>query len=612
MVKTLMRSGILVLVSLAAYAGDKAVEWRWYAADAGASHYSPLAQITPANAARLRIAWTYHSGDAGTGARTTNECTPIVVDGVLYATTPALKVVALDPASGREIWKFDPFAGSEERNRGVSRGIAYWTDGKEKRLLFGAGKRLFAIDARTGKPIAGFGESGSIDLTRDLDRDPPGSFNSLTTPGVIYRNLIIVGGSVGEGPRPSAPGHVRAYDVRTGKRAWIFHTIPHPGETGHETWEGDAWKTAGGANAWGGMSVDEKRGMVFMALGSPAFDFYGGQRLGQNLFGDSVVALDAATGKRLWHYQIVHHDLWDYDMPCMPNLVSVRHNGRIVDAVAQVTKTGRIFLFDRVSGKPLFPIEERPVPPSDMAGEKASATQPIPVKPPAFTRQGFSESDITDLSPESHAYVLEKFRAARGGLFMPPSRQGTVMLPGFHGGALWGGAAFDPKKRWLFVASNNIPWIHHMLDARKGATYPFDFAGYTRFEDQNGYPAVKPPWGQLSAIDLNTGEIVWQAPVGEYAELKRRGLPPTGTELIGGTTATGGGLVFIGASKDEKFRAFDQATGKVVWETTLEAGGYATPATYEANGRQYVVIAAGGGGKQRTKSGDAIVAFALP
>jgi quinoprotein glucose dehydrogenase len=583
-----------------------AAEWKYYAADPGGTRFSPLKQIDRTNVRNLRVAWTYRSGDARERPRTTNECTPIVVNGVMYVMSPQLKLIALDPATGKERWRFDPYEGSGTSARGVSRGVAWWSDGKLERILFGAGTKLHSVDARSGKPVLDFGDNGTVDLTQGLDREPPGAVNGISTPGIVYKDLIIVGGSVGEGPRPAAPGHVRAYNIRTGRRAWIFHTIPHPGEFGHETWEGDAWKTAGGANNWGGMSLDEKRGIVYVSTGSPAFDFYGGQRVGQNLFGNSVVALDAATGRRIWHFQTVRHDLWDYDIPTLPLLV--RAAGR--DAVAQPTKTGHLWVLDRQSGEPVFGAVERPAPASDIPGERASPAQVFPAKPPAFAAQRF---EPTNISESSRSYVLDQLKKARAGdIYLPPSFEGTVIMPGFHGGALWGGASYNPSTGRLFVNANNVPWITTIVKARAGSSYPYDHSGYKRFEDDKGYPASKPPWGTLNAIDLNKGDLAWQVTLGEYRELTAAGVPQTGTELMGGSIATAGGLVFIGATKDEKFRAFDQETGKVLWETMLEAGGYATPATYEVNGKQYVVIAAGGGGKLNTKAGDAFVAFALP
>jgi quinoprotein glucose dehydrogenase len=584
-------------------------EWRYYAGDPGGTRYSRLRQIDRGNVSKLRVAWTYHSGDKGDRGRTTIECTPIVVDGVMYITSPMLKAIALDAATGKEKWVFNPFAGTPDRPRGVNRGVTYWQDSKnpnDKRILHTAGTRLYALDAVTGKPIDSFGDKGSVELKAELDRQTIGSFNGVSSPGVIFNDRIILGSAVGEGPGPSAPGHVRAYDVRTGKRVWIFHTIPHPGEFGSDTWEPDAWKTVGGVNDWGGMSVDEKRGLVFLALGSPAFDFYGGQRLGQNLFGNSVVALDAATGKRIWHFQTVHHDLWDYDLPTLPMLARV--GGR--DAVVQLTKTAMAFVLDRETGKPLLGVEERPVPASDIPGEKAWPTQPFPIKPPPFSPQIF---EPTNISPEARAYVLERLKDLRSkALFVPPSLEGSIALPGTLGGALWGGASFDPQTGYMFVSTQNLASIMALKKADPEAAYPYDHLGWTKFRDAEGYPAGKPPWGQLSAIDLTKGEIVWQVPLGEHKELTARGVPQTGTENFGGCIATAGGLIFIGATKDEMFRAFDTRKGKVLWETKLESGGYATPSTYMVNGKQYVVIAAGGGGKLGTPSSDAFVAFTLP
>ena len=472
---------------------------------------------------------------------------------------------------------------------------------------------LLALDAKTGKLIESFGKGGRVDLRDDLDRDMTNLRVSASTPGPIYKDLLILGTGGGEGPRPAAPGHIRAYDVRTGKRRWIFHTIPHPGEFGYDTWPPEAWKISGGANCWGGMSVDETRGLVFAATGSPTFDFFGGDRKGQNLFGNCVLALNAETGERVWHFQAVHHDIWDYDLPCQPVLVTVRHQEKPVDAVAQITKMGFIFLLDRETGKPLFPIEERPTPKSDIPGEEAWPTQPFPTKPPPIARQRLTEDGLANLSPESHAATLAQFKKIRSeGLFTPLSKQGTVVFPGTLGGGLWGAGAFDPASGRIYVASNNIGNIMALTEAKPDAGYRYDHKGYNQFRGPDGYPACKPPWGVLSAVDLNEGEIVWQKTLGEFKELSERGIPPTGTQTMGGAVATKGGLVFIAATKDEKIRAFDAETGKILWEAQLDAGGYATPCTYEAGGKQYVVIAAGGGGKNRTRAGDAFVAFALP
>ena len=600
--------------SVASASGSARREWRYYGGDPGAMRYSPLDQINRSNVHNLRVAWTYHTGDKRDRPQTTMECTPVAAEGVLYITTAQLSVRALDAATGRQLWSFDPFAGSEyETPRGVNRGVTYWQDGREKRVFATARSRLICLDARTGRPMPSFGDKGFVDLTQGLGRDIAGMLYDVTSPGIVYKNLIILGSEVDEGPEPAAPGHVRAFDVRSGKTAWIFHTIPQPGEIGHDTWEGDSWKAAGGVNDWSGLSLDLKRGWVFLALGSASFDFYGGQRLGQDLFANCVVALEAATGRRIWHFQAVHHDLWDRDLPCPPALVTVNHNGRRVDAVAQMTKFSRLFLLDRETGKPLFPVEERPVPASDVPGERAWPTQPFPLKPPSLTRQVFTEDQLTNISPQAHAHALEVFSKVRSGnAWLPPSEQGTIVFPGFDGGTDWGGASFDPATGWLYINTHDEPWILTLVRARPDAGYPFGITGYNRFLDPEGYAAIKPPWGQLSAVDLNKGEIVWQVPLGEFKELTARGIPQTGTQNIGGSVVTAGGLVFIGATQDEKFRAFDKSTGKVLWEAQLPAGGYASPCTYEVGGKQYVAIAAGGGGKPRTKSGDAFVAFALP
>jgi quinoprotein glucose dehydrogenase len=590
-------------VAVAAHA-----EWRYWAGDQGATHYSPLTQLNRSNVARLKLAWTYRSGDNGDRGRTTIECTPVVIDNVMYVTSPMLKAMALDAVTGKEIWRFDPFEGTDERPRDVNRGVAYWEDAKktDQRILYAAGKRLYCLNAKTGKLIPSFGENGSVDLRKEMDGEVLADFGAPSSPGSIYKDLIILGSKNGEGPRPASPGHIRAFNVRTGKREWIFHTLPQPGELGQDTWQGDSWKTAGSANVWGGFSIDEKRGLVFAGTGSATFDFYGGKRPGQNLFANCVVALDAATGKRRWHYQIVHHDLWDYDMPTAPILARVKGK----DAVVQITKQGFVFVFDRETGQPLFPIEERPVPASDIPGEKAWPTQPFPLKPPPFAAQRF---EPTNISPEAREYIMKSTADMRAGsLYTPPSRQGTIASPGTLGGGLWGGGSFDPDSGRLFVSAQNLPSIMAIEDAPKNASYPYNHKGYTKLRDSEGYPGVKPPWGQLTAINLNEGTIAWQVPLGEHPELTVRGVPKTGTELYGGSIVTAGGIIFIGATKDLKFRAINSATGATLWETQLEYGGFATPSTYSVNGKQYVVIAAGGGGKMGTASGDSYVAFTLP
>jgi quinoprotein glucose dehydrogenase len=618
--RTLLIVGAALVASACEAADTRDADWLAVGGDRGAMRYSELAQINRENVARLEVAWTYDTGDSERGLQKTIECTPLVIDGVMYITTASSRVVALDAASGEKLWEFvPPVRPGPVASGGVNRGVAYWeaeggAEDGQRRILHGmADGRLWSLDARTGNPDPAFGRGGFIELRDGIERDiSPLPYGPTSAPA-IWENTVILGVSCGEGPGPVAPGDVRAFDVQTGRQVWRFHTVPRPGEFGNDTWEDGSWRDRGAANAWGGVSIDEARGRVFVGLGSAAFDFYGGDRPGQNLFANCVVCLDARTGQRVWHFQTLHHDLWDHDLPTYPNCVTVLRDGRKVDAVAQVTKTGYVFLFDRVTGKPLFEVEEQPAPTDGVPGERPWPTQPVPVKPPAFSRTTFTEDDVTDISPEARSYVLEQLESLRTGrAFEPPTIQGTVVVPGFHGGATWSGASFDPTTGILYVNSNNVPNILTLAKAPDGSESPYVHQGYNQFLDDEGYPAIKPPWGLLNAIDLNTGEFVWRVPLGEYPELSARGVPQTGTENFGGTIVTSGGLVFIGGSKDEKFHAFDAATGELLWQFRLPAGGYATPCTYMANGRQYVVIAAGGAGKLRTKAGDEFLAFALP
>ena len=601
-------------------------DWPVYGGDAGGTRYSPLKQINRANVATLKLAWTYHSRDVSDGTeypvRSAFETTPLLVDGVLYIVTSFDRLVALDPETGKELWAFDPkLDKTKPQMLFASRGAAYWSNGSDRRLFYGTlDGQLWAINAVTGKAVDSFGTGGFINL-RDgmIDPNDKRSFGrgyGMTSPPAIYKNVVICGSIVPDTEPLGPNGDVRAFDAVTGKLVWRFHTVAQPVEFGGDTWEGDSAKGRGGANMWSIPTIDTKRGITFLPLTSPSHDYYGGDRKGAGLFGDSLVAVDALTGKRLWHFQTVHHNLWDYDIPAQPTLVTVRHDGKLVDAVAQVTKTGFTFLFERTTGKPLFDIVEKPVPSSEVPGESAYPTQPFPVKPPPFARQGFRAEELTDVTPESREACQKLIDGAVfGSLFTPIGLQPTVLFPGTNGGANWGGASFDPETHTLYVNSMDVGMIFRMVKMPESSKLPYRSRSLaSRFWDKNRYPCQKPPWGNLTAIDLDTGEFRWRSVLGVVDALLEKNLPPTGSANIGGSIVTAGGLVFIGATDDSRFRAFDKDTGKDLWTVRVPASAHATPMTFlsKKNKKQYVVIAAGGGNKYNDKYSDSLVAFCLP
>lgn len=669
--------------------------WAAYNGGVDGDHYSHLTQINRTNVQRLRIAWRYDTGETGN-----IETNPLIVDGRLFACTPGGSIFALDAATGRRLWQFN----SGVPNSQPSRGLSYWTDGRDGRLFAAVMNYLYALDPASGQPVRDFGEGGRIDLRKGLrpGEDYRQQSIALTTPGLVYRDLIIVGGREPE-THPAPPGDIRAFDVRTGTLRWTFHTIPRPGEFGYGTWPPGAWETAGAANNWAGMTLDPKRGILYVPTGSAVFDFYGADRIGNDLFADCLIALDASTGKLLWYFQDVHHDIWDRDLPAPPALITVQRHGHAVDAIAQTTKQGVVYLFNRITGAPLFPVEEHAYPESTVPGEKASPTQPMPLLPVPFaSRQRLTAAMLTTRTPAAHAWALKTFVTFRSdGQFVPlaVNRQ-TVIFPGFDGGAEWGGPAVDPLTGVLYVNANEMAWtggltreapgqspgsaLYHAqcaichgqdrtgsppafpslqrvtekfseaqvaqmiahgrgrmpafpaLDAKKvaliyrylgkpvealrqstvmfgGLGSQYNFTGYRKFLDPDGYPAIAPPWGTLSAIDLNTGKYLWKIPLGEYPALAAHGMGNTGSENYGGPVLTRSGLLFIAATVyDRRFRAFDSRTGRLLWETTLPFAGLASPATYSVKGKQYVVVASSGGRDPNGPTGGSYIAFALP
>lgn len=671
------------------------VNWPTYLGDQGRNHFSALSQIDTTNVQSLRVAWTYHSGDTGEV-----QCNPLIIDGILYGVTASNHLFALNAATGEELWRFTPDDGTGPSN--VNRGVAFWEKEGQRQLMYAFQSWLYAIDPGSGQPISTFGDNGRVSLRSGLGEAASDKFVVSTTPGTLFNDLIIVPTRVSEDVG-AAPGYIQAFNVITGELVWVFRTIPRPGERGYDTWPHDAHKNPaiGGANSWAGMALDEKRGMVYIPTGSASFDFYGGNRKGQNFFANSLIALRAATGEYVWHYQLVHHDIWDRDLPAPPNLITITVAGKQIDAVVQVTKSGHTFVFDRDNGTPVFTIDEVPVPAATLPGEETWPTQPIPRVPRPFARQGIGRGEINAFA-EGRDSLLRIYDNANKGAYHPLNLNQTILFPGADGGAEWGGAAVDTdgimyvnsnEMAWLFSLSLQTPSkssgratgqqlyaVHcascHQADfsgspasgypalrglkeklqrteiaaiiakgkgMMPGFTHlnkqqqqaiigylfgeekvevqsadvvsvpdvPYAFDGYHKFLDKAGYPAISPPWGTLTAIDLNSGRHIWQIPLGEHEELTARGIPVTGTENYGGPVVTAGGLVFIAATPDNRFRAFARQTGRQLWTYELPAAGFATPATYSIAGKQYVVIACGGT-KLGTRGGDSYVAFALP
>ena len=674
---------------------DQFTNWDTYLGDQERTHFSPLEQINIENVDQLELAWTYNTGDGDENSYI--QCNPLIIDGVFYGTSPKLKVFALDATSGVELWTYNPFEGTSKKD--FVRGILH----HEGKIYFVADRYLHCIDAKNGKRVQSFGEGGLLDLTKGLDRDISALSYGWRGALTQYKNLLIMGSMVAES-LPAAPGHIRAFDINTGSQKWIFHTIPHPGEEGYDTWEDStAYRFIGGANNWTGLTVDEKRGIAFVPTGSASYDFYGANRKGANLFANSLIALNAETGERIWHFQAVHHDVWDRDFPAPPTLATIEKDGKSIDVVVQITKSGHVYMFERETGESIFPIEEISYPQTDLPGEETWPTQPLPSLPPAFSRQKLTVDDLNPYTRDT-AELRNRFNALRSnGQFVPPSEQGTIIYPGLDGGGEWGGPAFDPTNGMLYVNANEMAWIIKMIKVQsdntndplakglaiyqaycmnchgaqfEGSTFhgnvpslnglnerlseeqvvnkiknglgtmpSFSFLseaevnsvtnyilsndkkiesatsqnpgdleyrmeGYKRFLDIDGYPGVKPPWGTLNAINLSEGTIEWKVVLGEFDELTEKGIPQTGAENYGGPIVTAGGLIFIGATSDGYFRAFNKESGEEVWKYKLPASGLATPATYQVNGVQYVTIAAAGG-KDTKDWGDAYVTFRL-
>ncbi len=675
---------------------DEFINWSTYLGDHASSQYSPLDQINRDNVSALQVAWQYDGGEAHPDHRSQIQCNPLVINGVLYGTTASLKVIALDAATGELLWSYNPYSDDFDNfGMGVNRGLMYHEGADHDILLYGAGQYVIALNPSDGSLRDEFGQDGYIDLQQGL-----GTNDSLlvlaNTPGIIYQDLMIIGGRVSESTG-AAPGHIRAFDVHTGEQKWIFHTIPKPGQAGYDSWPQDAYKRVGGANVWSGMALDIENDLVYCPTGSAAYDFYGGDRHGSNLYANSLLALRASTGEYVWHFQAVHHDIWDKDLPAPPNLFTMEKDGESILAIAQITKNGFVFIFNRLTGEALYPIVEQPVPSSELLGEQAWKTQPFPTTFPPFSRTELTAENLATRNPAARAYAEAIWENSNhtAGTYEPPSEKGTIIFPGFDGGGEWGGAAYDPEHGNLIINSNEVAWlnvmdkvkpaskgertyqahcqschgqtfesnqlygnipslvnlkdrisiaeasqiikhgkgimpsfgyiddesieaVYHYIngedDTEKALSsdwpYPYAMRGYKKLYAPDGYPMITPPWGQLTSINVESAKINWQIPLGEHAELTAVGMPITGTENYGGPIVTAGDLIFIGATMDNKIRAFDRSSGEELWAYTLPAAAYATPASYSINGKQYLVIACGGG-KLGSDSGDHWLAFSL-
>jgi glucose dehydrogenase len=632
-------AGLLCSTVLLAQRGAPSGQWPTYGGDPGSTKYAPLEQINRQNVKGLRVVWRWGSPDdeiVTTNRRTLPmlpaafKATPIMANGVLYIKTSLSQAAAIDPATGKSLWVFDPETWRRERpaNTGFNaRGVAYWSDGKTARIFLPTGDaHLWALDAKTGRPIDSFGLNGSIDATLGMRRAVPRQDIQLMSAPLVVGDVVVIGSVVSDGPRYqlAPPGDVRGFDVRTGKELWQFHTIPQPGEPGNETWLNDSWRYTGAANAWGLLSADPELGYLYIPTGTPTNDYYGGHRQGSNLFAESLLCLDAKTGKEVWHFQFVHHGLWDYDATAAPLLLDIVVEGRPIKAVAVVTKQAFTYVFDRVTGKPVWPIEERPVPRGNAPGEWYAPTQPFPTKPPAFDRQGVTVDDLIDFTPELRKQAVEILKDyVYGPLFEPPSvegdgKKGTILLPGAGGGANWQGAAVDPDTGWLYVPSRTTPTIIQLAKPDPSRSdFSYMRGGNTGLRGPEGLPMFKPPYVRLTAIDLNRGERAWTIPLGDGPRQKLIDMGVRDPGPLGGGAYTGPlvtkTLLFLGLRGNEApdlvfgtreaprpetvtqavLRVLDKATGEVVHSVDLDVSPTGTPMTYMANGKQYIVLAYG-------------------